>query len=61
MEVLITACWHIWLIRNAAIFNNERPLFRRWKAGFTNDVSLLQYRVKKKFRDSLLSWLAALP
>jgi hypothetical protein len=61
MEVLITACWHIWLIRNAAVFNNERPLFRRWKAGFTNDIFLLQHRIKRKFRDSLLTWLAALP
>jgi hypothetical protein len=52
MEVVITACWHIWLIRNAKIFNHERPTFRRWKAGFTQDMYLLQHRIKKRHRVS---------
>jgi hypothetical protein len=61
MEFLITACWHIWLITNATIFNNERPLFRRWKASFTHDIFLSHHRIKRKHGDSLLTWLAALP
>jgi hypothetical protein len=32
MEVLITACWNIWLLRNGKIFRNERPTFGKWKA-----------------------------
>jgi hypothetical protein len=57
MEVIITACWNIWLIRNAKIFNHERPTFRRWKAGFMQDMYLLEHRIKKKHRAALVAWL----
>jgi hypothetical protein len=29
MEVLITACWNIWLIRNGKIFMQEKSSFNR--------------------------------
>jgi hypothetical protein len=60
MEVVIVACWHIWLIRNAAIFRGKRPIFARWKASFIHDMYMLQYRIKAKFRPSLLAWLGSL-
>jgi hypothetical protein len=60
MEVVIVACWHILLIRNAAIFIGERPTFARWKASFIHDMYMLQYRIKAKFRPSLLAWLGSL-
>jgi hypothetical protein len=33
MEVVVTACRHIWLLRNAKIFRNGTPppTFRKWK------------------------------
>jgi hypothetical protein len=31
MEVVVTACRHIWLLRNGNIFRNERPTFAKWK------------------------------
>jgi hypothetical protein len=48
------------LIRNAAIFRGERPTFPRWKASFIHDMYMLQYRIKAKFRPSLLAWLGSL-
>jgi hypothetical protein len=61
MEVLIMSCWHIWLIRNAAIFRGDRPTFARWKASFVHDMVLLQHRIKVKHRSSLLAWISSLP
>jgi hypothetical protein len=61
MDVLILARWNIWILRNGKIFNGERPTFARWRARFIHDISLLQYRIKAKFRDSLLTWNSSLP
>jgi hypothetical protein len=61
MEVLMLACWHIWIIRNGKIFRGERPTFARWKAGFIHDVLLLRHRIKVKHRESLLDWIRSLP
>jgi hypothetical protein len=60
MEVMIMACWHIWLIRNAAIFQGERPTFARWRTCFIHDMYLLQHRIKAKHKPSLLAWLGSL-
>jgi hypothetical protein len=61
MEVIILACWNIWLIRNGKIFSAEKSSFIKWKAKFIQDISLLQYRIKLKHKDRLLSWIRALP
>jgi hypothetical protein len=61
MEVIIVACWHICLIRNAAIFRGERPTFARWRAFFIHDMYMLQHQIKTKFRPSLLACLGSLP
>jgi hypothetical protein len=50
MEVMITACWNTWLVRNGKIFRNERPTFARWKGKFVHDITLLQYKIKEKHR-----------
>ena len=60
MEVMIVACWHIWKQRNGKIFQHERPTFARWRASFIHDISLLQYRIKAKFKDSFLAWISSL-
>jgi hypothetical protein len=61
MEVLMLACWNIWILRNAKIFRGERPTFARWKAGFLHDVWLLRHRIKVKYRDKFLDWIKTLP
>ena len=61
MEVVITACWHIWKTRNGKIFQNERPLFARWKNQFIHDMTLLSHRIKRKHWASLLLWVSNLP
>jgi hypothetical protein len=61
MEVLIMALWNIWILRNGLIFRNERPTFARWKCKFVYDMSWLQYRIKAKYKDKLVDWLASLP
>jgi hypothetical protein len=60
-EVLITACWNIWLLQNAKVFRQERPSFAKWRGKLLHDSTLLQYRIKDKHRSSLLAWIAALP
>jgi hypothetical protein len=61
MEVVVVACWNIWLIRNTKIFQNERPTFTRWKCKFVHDMTLLQYRIKQKYKVELLDWIESLP
>jgi hypothetical protein len=61
MEVLMIACWNIWLIRNGKIFRNERPTFAKWKSKFVHDLTLLQYRIKEKNKKGLLDWINGLP
>ena len=60
MEVVATVCWHIWLQRNARVFQMERPSFARWKTLFVHDLSLLSYRIKCKYKGALLAWIEGL-
>jgi hypothetical protein len=60
MEVMMLACWNIWKQRNGKIFRQERPSFGSWRSGFIHDISLLQYRIKAKFKDRLFSWISML-
>jgi hypothetical protein len=61
MEVVILACWNIWLLRNGKIFSVEVCSFTRWKGKFIHDISLLQYRIKRKHKDMLIAWIRSLP
>jgi hypothetical protein len=51
MEVLILACWNIWIIRIAKIFNSERPTLARWKACFVHDIQSCQNRDSESDRN----------
>ena len=53
-EVVFTACWNIWITRNAKVFRNERPSFNRWRGAFVHDISLLAHRIKPRSRDELI-------
>ena len=60
-EVVFTAAWNIWTQRNGKIFRNEDPSFRSWRRSVVHDLSLLAHRIKCKYRDSLLAWIASFP
>ena len=60
-EIVFTATWNIWTPRNGKIFRNESPSFRAWRRNFLHDISLLAHRIKCKYRNSLISWIASLP
>ena len=60
-EVVFIATWNIWTQRNGKIFRNEDPSFRSWRRNFVHDLSLLAHRIKCKYRDNLLAWIASLP
>jgi hypothetical protein len=57
MEVVGTACWQIWLKRNALIFDNVQPSLTIWKADFKEDFTLLLHRVKEEDRPRYQSWI----
>jgi hypothetical protein len=60
-EIVILACWCIWKQRNGWIFKSIRPTFRRWKASFIHEVTMLKHRVKDDIVHKLLSWIDSLP
>jgi hypothetical protein len=59
-EVVIIACWHIWKVRNACIFDHVRPRFATWRAQFIHDISLHAHRFKKDHKEALLKWVSSL-
>jgi hypothetical protein len=60
-EVVFTAAWNIWTLRNAKKFRNERPTFAAWRRNFLHDITLLSNRIKCKYRAKLLAWISFLP
>ena len=53
-EVVFTAWWNIWMIRNDKWFRHVRPSFAKWRVGFVHDLTLLSYRIKPRLKDQLL-------
>ena len=61
VEVVFTAWWNLWQLRNDKIFRHINPVFSRWRQGFVHDMSLLGYRIKPRFKDDLFRWIDYLP
>lgn len=61
LEVVFTAAWNIWILRNGRIFRQETPTFRAWKRNFIHDITLLSHRFKTSVRPLLLAWINSLP
>lgn len=59
LEIIIQGCWRIWTQRNGKIFRKEVPSINCWKYRLKEDLQLLQYRIKAKYKDVLLEWIAA--
>ena len=61
MEVVLTACWNIWKVRNDKIFMFERPSFRVWKFRFLHDLQQHLCRFPEKQSVTVKDWLDSLP
>jgi hypothetical protein len=59
-EVVALACWHIWKILNAKIFEHVQPRFRVWRPNFIEDISLHAHRFKADQKKKLLVWISSL-
>ncbi|XP_037405530.1 uncharacterized protein LOC119268121 [Triticum dicoccoides] len=40
-EVILTAAWNIWILRNGRTFRGERATFAAWRSNFVHDLTLL--------------------
>jgi hypothetical protein len=59
-EVVALACWHIWKIRNAKVFENVQLRFAFWCRNFVEDLSLHAHRFKADKKDQILKWISNL-
>jgi hypothetical protein len=57
MEIIIAAAWGLWIVRNNKIFKNQVPIFQSWKAIFKNELTMIQYRIKKKLAEAFKVWI----
>jgi len=60
MEVMLTASWCIWIVRNGKTFRNERPSFHSWRRHFVHDITLLSHRLQGDPKNRLISWINSL-
>lgn len=59
LEIIVTMCWSIWMMRNDAIFRGLPHSVRRCKQMFKTKFALVKLRAKARLRPSLDSWIAA--
>jgi len=59
-EVMLTAAWNIWILRNGRIFRGEQARFATWRCNFVHDILLLSHRLNSSLRTQLLAWVNAL-
>jgi hypothetical protein len=60
MDIIILASWSIWIVRNNKVINNQRPRFNNWKAIFHDELRLLKFRIKNRYKEQFFSWLEEL-
>lgn len=59
-EVMLTAAWNIWILRNGRTFRGERATFATWRCKFIHDISLLAHRLRDSTKHKLLAWINTL-
>jgi len=57
MEIIITMCCSIWMMRNDIIFRNMAHTIRRCKAVFQKEFALVILRTKARYHPSIDLWL----
>jgi hypothetical protein len=55
-ELVITACWAIWLCRNGIIFDNEEVSLNAWKRRFKDELGLVCTKAKPARQYTLNLW-----
>ena len=59
-EVMLTAAWNIWILRNGRTFRGENATFAAWRCNFVHDLTLLAHRMRLDNRDKLYAWINSL-
>ena len=59
-EVMLTAAWNIWILRNGRTFRGENATFAAWRCNFVHDLTLLAHRMRVNIRDKLYAWINSL-
>jgi hypothetical protein len=54
-EIIITACWAIWLIRNGVIFDNEQANLNSWRR-FKEELGFVCTKAKPTRQLLLNTW-----
>jgi hypothetical protein len=57
MEIVVTMCWSIWMMRNDVIFKGLPHSIQRCKDVFRKEVAVVKFRAKSDIRPSLDLWL----
>jgi hypothetical protein len=57
IEIIILSAWCIWKCRNGWIFKNEAPTVIRFRLLLTQELRLLQYRVKEEIAENIVQWM----
>jgi hypothetical protein len=57
MEIIITMCWSIWMMRNDIIFRNLAHSVQRCRIVFRNEFALVVLRAKARLHPFIDQWL----
>jgi hypothetical protein len=57
MEIIVTMCWSIWMMRNDLIFNGVPHSLSRCKAEFKKEFALVILRAKASLHPDIDLWL----
>lgn len=57
MEIIIMACWNIWIQRNSKIFKNLPYSFVAWRRQLNVDLLLIKGKIKHKHRETYSTWI----
>ena len=55
-EIFITACWIIWVTRNAVIFDDVQANLSNWKRQFKEELDRVCTKAKPSRQDALINW-----
>jgi hypothetical protein len=56
-EIVCTAAWHIWILRDIKTFRNKRPSFGAWYRGLIHDTMFLFHIIKCEYKHIILAGL----
>ena len=59
MEIIVTMCWAIWIMRNDIIFRNLAHSVQRCRSVFKKEFALVILRAKTSLHPRIVSWLEA--